>query len=104
MKTTIARLIQFKNPGQGPPQVVPVTYLAQISQQPYRWMFKTGWFFRYFIYANIVCLPLWVWIDRQVNSPAAVAAWAAKKQQDKHNEHLQHMWADITGWKNKKDD
>ncbi|CAG2163639.1 unnamed protein product [Oppiella nova] len=97
MRVSALRMLVFRNPGQGKPQVVPLTPMAGLSQMPFRWMFKTGWFFRYFVYANVICFPLWIYIQRKVNSPAAVAAWEAKKKADHHKEHEDHMWKDITG-------
>ena len=77
--------------------VVPMTYTGKLSQMPFRWMFKTGWMFRYWIYANIVCMPLWFLIQSKVNSPEAVKAWNDKQKADHHKEHIEHMWADIQG-------
>ncbi len=97
MRLSARLLMKFKNPGQGPPMIVPLTQLAAVSQMPFRYEMKQSWFWRYWVYSWILTMPLWIWIDRKVNSPAAKKAWADKQASDHHKEHLAHMWKDIEG-------
>ena len=50
------------DPSQLQPMVYPYTWTASLIQFDWIYMLKQGWWPRYWLYANIICYPLWVWI------------------------------------------
>ena len=50
------------DPAQLQPMVYPYTITASAIQFDWIFMFKQCWWPRYYLYANIICYPLWVWI------------------------------------------
>lgn len=44
------------------PLVYPYTFTACLIQENWIFYYKQCWWPRYYLYANIICYPLWVWI------------------------------------------
>lgn len=50
------------------PMVYPYTMTAKLIQQDWIFFYKQCMFPRYYLYANIICFPLWAWITFQGKS------------------------------------
>jgi hypothetical protein len=50
------------DPAQLQPLIYPYSWTAKVIQFDWLYMYKNAWFPRYWLYATIVCYPLWVWI------------------------------------------
>ncbi|GAB6026075.1 hypothetical protein CHUAL_012278 [Chamberlinius hualienensis] len=75
--------------GASRPMKYPYTFTSKIVQFPWKYYFTNNWPFRYFIYGSIITFPLILWIDRKVNSPAAIAAHRERLriEAEKEREH-----------------
>nr|CAI5832317.1 unnamed protein product [Callosobruchus analis] len=38
-------------------------FLAKLAQFPYRYYYKNQWIYRYYVYATICCVPIFMYIS-----------------------------------------
>ncbi|XP_044755254.1 uncharacterized protein LOC123314192 [Coccinella septempunctata] len=84
------RLLRALNLKPERPMKYPYTLAAQIMQFPYAFHLKNQWIWRYYVYAVIVCVPVFWKLNKMANSPGNVQKWKELKRLEK--EHLKHRW------------
>ena len=80
---------------QGEPMVYPYTMAARISQFPWRHFWNESWFVRYGAGVSVfILLPIYLKINKFVNSPENEAMWREKKKQEAHDhhKHMEKLW------------
>ncbi|KAF6215097.1 hypothetical protein GE061_009846 [Apolygus lucorum] len=61
--------------------IYPYTYSAKIAQFPYRFYFDNCWFFKYTVYATVVCIPAFLFLGKKSYAPSNVAEWNEKRRE-----------------------
>lgn len=51
------------------PLIYPWSYTANVVQQDWIFFLKQCWWPRYWLYASIICYPLWIYIDMKGEMP-----------------------------------
>ncbi|XP_013787121.1 uncharacterized protein LOC106471080 isoform X2 [Limulus polyphemus] len=69
------------------PMKYPYTFSAKIAQFPYKFHFTKNWFLKYYIFGFALSYPIFLYIHKKVNSPAAVAAWEERQRKIAAEEH-----------------
>ncbi|KAJ8914555.1 hypothetical protein NQ315_010019 [Exocentrus adspersus] len=77
---------------QGPsrPMKFPYTFSAKLAQFPYKFYYQNNHMVRYYCYAVVACLPVFMYISRLSNSPANKEKWAEIRR--KEHEELAHKF------------
>ncbi|XP_068234122.1 uncharacterized protein roh [Palaemon carinicauda] len=57
----------------------PYTLTAKIAQFPLGYYVKNQWIFKYYIISLGLCIPVFSWIQKQVNTPANIELWDKKR-------------------------
>ncbi|KAJ8959879.1 hypothetical protein NQ318_011615 [Aromia moschata] len=72
------------------PMKFPYTFTAKVVQFPFKFYFKNNWIYRYYCFAFVACLPVFLYIQRLSNTPSNKEKWAAIQR--KEHEELAHRF------------
>ena len=97
MKVSPQTFLKFVAPRAGKPMIYPYTWGARFAHFNPAFHFKHDTMFRYSLFGFAIMFPFIWYIDSLVNSPKAKAAYKAALKREHEKEHLDHMWADISG-------
>lgn len=70
----------------GRPMKFPYTFSAKVAHFPWKFYVKNNWIWRYYVYAFVVCIPMFSYFTGMANTPGNVKKWK-ELQKAEHAEH-----------------